>query len=417
MLGQRGVALKIVVVASIVGSLTLATPVADAAIMAGSLGSSPLIHHARDCRIAHETGAAPTEFTYDIPKGGATVTLPIVGVQSTSTTISWGDCSDTLPTTLPIADYPSHTFANNTNAIWQFSVWVDTPTFSAITATEGTAGLDDLVGVSSWGDDPNLVSLHDAFLFDSGLVSVPRTLPSTVTDLSGMFEGAYNFNQDLSTWQTAHVDNLSQIFNNASAFNGSLTDWNTSNVTNMAGAFYKDESFDQNLGTWNIGQVTDMFSIINWSGMSISNYSATLMGWGQQAASSGVQPHLVLVSQSSYLSSAASARQFLITTDHWKIDDFGPYVATPAITGTPGPGDVLTVHPGTWFFFGGLVACQWLVDGRPIAGANKLTFTPSTGELLDSVEVEVWGWILSSTGPQFGQVATRLSPSVTVGAY
>ena len=68
----------------------------------------------------------------------------------------------------------------------------------------------------------------------------------------------------------------------SSSFNAPIGDWDVSKVENMRGAFNQAVFFDQDLGSWNIGNVTNMQNMLDGSGMSTTNYSNTLSGWGEQ---------------------------------------------------------------------------------------------------------------------------------------
>ena len=48
-----------------------------------------------------------------------------------------------------------------------------------------------------------------------------------------MFRSAYEFNGDLSAWNTSKVTNMNDMFYVALKFNGDLSAWDTSKVTNM----------------------------------------------------------------------------------------------------------------------------------------------------------------------------------------
>lgn len=100
---------------------------------------------------------------------------------------------------------------------------------------------------------------------------------SRVTNMYGMFNGNYKFNQNLNSWNTGSVTNMSQMFssqdggnsNYISGFNngescrsgnGSL-EWDTSSVTNMSGMFFLNMCFNQKIDSWNTGNVTNMASM------------------------------------------------------------------------------------------------------------------------------------------------------------
>ena len=81
---------------------------------------------------------------------------------------------------------------------------------------------------------------------------------SNVTNMSGMFYGATNFNQDIGNWDVSKVTDMSDMFYEAESFNGDIGNWNVSNVKDMRKMFYVAKSFNQPIGSWNVSNVTDM---------------------------------------------------------------------------------------------------------------------------------------------------------------
>ena len=49
-----------------------------------------------------------------------------------------------------------------------------------------------------------------------------------------MFEGATDFNQNISSWDVSKVTNMESMFQGANAFNQPIENWNVSNVTNCS---------------------------------------------------------------------------------------------------------------------------------------------------------------------------------------
>ena len=86
--------------------------------------------------------------------------------------------------------------------------------------------------------------------------TVPSGLPTLLSNssLTRMFEGATNYNQDVSTFDVSTVTNFSASFKGATSFN-------------------------QNLGSWDISSATDMSNMLDNTDLSIANYSNTLIGW------------------------------------------------------------------------------------------------------------------------------------------
>lgn len=96
------------------------------------------------------------------------------------------------------------------------------------------------------------------------------TLVSRVTDMRGMFQGAFEFQSDLSRWNVAQVQDMSFVFNAAFSFHSDLSGWDVSSVTNMQGMFkvfdpdiFHDPSlFNADISRWN-GKPSSVFDL--WS--------------------------------------------------------------------------------------------------------------------------------------------------------
>lgn len=93
---------------------------------------------------------------------------------------------------------------------------------------------------------------------------------SKVTDMSGMFWGATNFNQPLDKWDTSSVMDMSWMFCGTN-FNQPLDSWDTSSVTNMSRMFHSAKSFNQNLRLWGdkLDKVKNMSSMF-WGAKSLT---------------------------------------------------------------------------------------------------------------------------------------------------
>ncbi|MBS8121680.1 BspA family leucine-rich repeat surface protein [Candidatus Vampirococcus lugosii] len=85
-----------------------------------------------------------------------------------------------------------------------------------------------------------------------------RICTSNVTDMSSLFNGEENFNQNISNWDTSQVTTMRQMFWNASSFNQDIANWDTSNVTNMKQMFFNASLFNQDISTWDTSNVTTM---------------------------------------------------------------------------------------------------------------------------------------------------------------
>jgi len=84
-----------------------------------------------------------------------------------------------------------------------------------------------------------------------------------VTDMSCLFEDVinfisfthintiiWNFNEDISKWDTSSVTSMTRMFFNAKKFNQDISSWDTSNVKNMEGMFNGAKSFNRENAPW-----------------------------------------------------------------------------------------------------------------------------------------------------------------------
>ena len=86
---------------------------------------------------------------------------------------------------------------------------------------------------------------------------------SFITDMSSLFEGKEDFNDDISMWNVSNVKNMINMFCEATSFNQDIGLWNVSNVTNMNGMFFNAESFNQELSDWDVSRVRRMDSMFD----------------------------------------------------------------------------------------------------------------------------------------------------------
>ena len=200
------------------------------------------------------SGPAAMVLFFHIPDAGEDITLPLGGDQ-TNVVIDCGGFPSIGPTchynepgyatiTITNSDTTGATFGNGNGISWD--------------------GAQYLTSVDSWSG--NWTSFSCAFFGASNLISVPSTLPSNVTDMSNMFDGATAFNSDISSWDTSNVTDMSFMFAGATAFNNggksmaqSPGSWDTSNVTNMGAMFDGASDFNQDVSSWETSNVTDMF--------------------------------------------------------------------------------------------------------------------------------------------------------------
>jgi surface protein len=240
-----------------------------------------------------------------------TVVLPLNG--TFDVTVNWGDGTSVQTFTSDGDTSPSHTYENEGTYTIQISGALEHFGIDFEIATRSWLGVNMVTTVTSFGT-LGIESLEGAFCGAENLIQVPTELPTSVTDLTAMFCGAYVFNQDISGWDVGNVTDMSYMFTGASvfnqdisgwnvgnvtdmsymfhaaiAFNGDVSGWDVSSVTNMSYMFDGASAFNQNIGRWNVGNVTDMSwmfhaaiafngDVSGWDVSSVANISAMFFG-------------------------------------------------------------------------------------------------------------------------------------------
>ncbi len=180
--------------------------------------------------------------------------------------------------------------------------------------------------ISAWNVS-NITDMRRVFNNSSSFNQPLNSWNTTnVFAMGSMFDGATAFNQDLSAWDVSSVTDMSFMFIGATSFNQDLSAWDVSSVTDISYMFYGASSFDQSLGTWPIQNGAYIESILENSGMTTQNYSATLVGWANRNLAPGSGTTIGGV-PSTYCDTAQAARDVL-TTNGWIITDLGAEVCS-----------------------------------------------------------------------------------------
>ncbi|TVR76603.1 MAG: BspA family leucine-rich repeat surface protein [Saprospirales bacterium] len=139
---------------------------------------------------------------------------------------------------------------------------------------------EKLLSVNQWGDI-QWSNFERAFSFCKNMTSTATDIPNLndVTSTAYMFLECEEFDSDIGTWDMSNVVWMTRMFMNALSFNGDISNWDVGNVVYMRYMFSGAVSFDQNLGLWNIENVITVEHMLELSGLSCENYSATLDGW------------------------------------------------------------------------------------------------------------------------------------------
>jgi surface protein len=191
------------------------------------------------------------------------------GTSTGDRTINWGDGTVVVVNTAR----PAHTYTSAGTYVVRASGGVTTLLgdrgVSPVAAWTGT-----LTAVRSWGN-LGWTSFVNSLRSVSGNFAVPRYVPSSVTNMTSMFDSASAFNQNIGAWDTSSVTSMFLMFRNATAFNQNIGAWNTASVTNMQSMFLSASAFNQNIGAWNTASVTNMRSMF----LSASAFNQNIGAW------------------------------------------------------------------------------------------------------------------------------------------
>jgi len=108
----------------------------------------------------------------------------------------------------------------------------------------------------------NMNSMFNGAIQFNGNLSNINTM--RVLDMSHLFDGAISFEGSISKWDVGRVTNMSSMFKGAARFQNNISNWNVSNVTNMtsmfegARLFTGGVDFSWSIYKWNVGRVTNM---------------------------------------------------------------------------------------------------------------------------------------------------------------
>jgi surface protein len=202
---------------------------------------------------AATTDAEPMVLVFGTALGDRTIEIPFDSATTVNVTVDWGDNTSDVYTT---NGTKTHTYASDGVYTVQIS-----GTLSGFGAA-GSYSRPELTKCLSFGK-LGLTNLSGAFRNCINLTEVPDQIPSTVTNMNSMFQGATSFNQPIGNWDTSKVTSMFSMFQGAITFNQPIGTWNTSSVTNMSSMFRGATAFNQPIGNWNTSNVinmNDMFS-------------------------------------------------------------------------------------------------------------------------------------------------------------
>ena len=104
-------------------------------------------------------------------------------------------------------------------------------------------------------------------------------------------------------------------------FNQDIGLWDVSAVTDMQYMFYEIDYFDQDLGGWNVSSVVHAWAMFSYTNLSVANYDSLLIGWSALTLQMNGDFDGGYSKYSA--GAAATARQYIIDTFNWYIEDGG----------------------------------------------------------------------------------------------
>ncbi len=229
--------------------------------------------------------------TWQTTTANEQIRFPVWG---TITSIDWGDGVITTDG----VQLPYHTYTNP--GTYQITVSGDLTEIAFDNYGLSTA---NIISVDQWGCS-QWTTMEGAFLGCTNLVVNALDIPdlsvavdmgrmflqcsslgagtgnwewntSTITNMYRLFEGATNFDQDISTWNTSNVTSMASMFYGASTFNQNIGNWDTSSVTTMWRMFMDASSFNQNIGSWNTSNLQNAIQMF----MGATTFNQNINAW------------------------------------------------------------------------------------------------------------------------------------------
>ena len=285
---------------------------------------------------------SPLQLQYTVVSpSDLTIILPLSGTVNLA--VNWGDTKYDAYTT---SGEKTHTYSSSgiytveiNGLLTQFGLGNSTYLYAPLLTT-----------VLSFGEI-GLSSLSGSFYGASSLTSIPATLPikssitdlsqtfkncivlndanitkwdiSSVIDMSYLFYGCIDFNQDVSKWSIYKTTNMSHMFTLCSHFNQNISNWNVSFVTNMSYMLSDCDIFNQDLSTWKISNVTNFDHFLHNTPISTTNYNNILINWVNSNPQNTVNTFYADLTKYSYGAASEGRYKLTVSPYQWTIIDGG----------------------------------------------------------------------------------------------
>jgi surface protein len=141
--------------------------------------------------------------------------------------------------------------------------------------------------ITSW-DVSNITSFYQTFsnatAFNQDITGWTFRTSGTKINMRGMFQWADSFTQNISGWDTSWVENMQGMFLGNDNFNSDISGWDTGNVTTTYQMFYGTGAFDQDVSGWDLSSVTTMHEMFR-DAIAFNNGGASMSSFGPFNAS------------------------------------------------------------------------------------------------------------------------------------
>lgn len=208
-------------------------------------------------------------------------------------------------------------FANDTLFNQSIGIWNTVNVTDMSSMFAGAKAFNQPIG--NW-NTANVTNMNRMFQ-DASVFNQPIGTWNTasVRDMTSMFLSALAFNQPIGTWNTANVMAMESMFQGATQFNQAIGGWNVASVVDMSSMFFSAKAFNHQIGDWTFSAAVNLGSMLNNSGLDCINYSASLIGWSNNA----LTPNDLELGafQRPYGTNAVAARTNLITNKGWTINN------------------------------------------------------------------------------------------------
>lgn len=161
---------------------------------------------------------------------------------------------------------------------------------TATTLDNMYAGITDFTpygSFSNWNTSC-ITSMQSTFANSNFNQNISSWNTASVNNFNGMFYNDAVFNQDLNSWNTQSVTDFNSMFSKATSFNQPVNNWNTQSVTDMDNMFFDAVNFNQDVSTWNVGNLNTAQQFLKNTSFNTTNYDKLLINWSSQFVNNGI---------------------------------------------------------------------------------------------------------------------------------